>query len=160
MTKPVEPTEEQVVETAPEANYQDLYARALAEGENLRKRFEQEKAQFSKFALSGAVESLLPVVDNFYRATEHVPEEQKNSAWLTGIMHIQKQLLDTLSDWGVAEIPVKIGDQFDPSLHEAIGTVETDDVADDAIVSIQQRGYTLKDRIIRPAQVTTNLKNN
>jgi molecular chaperone GrpE len=150
-------TEETEEQTA-QPDYQDLYQRSLAEQENLKKRLEQEKRQFAQFALSGAVESLLPVVDNFYRATEHVPAENQNSAWLTGIMHIQKQLSDVLAEWGVVEINVKPGDAFNAEEHEAIGTVDTQEVPEDAVAAVNQRGYTLNGKVLRPAKVTTNTK--
>jgi molecular chaperone GrpE len=160
MKKEAEELVEEVV-SEPQAatpDYQELYLRSVAEQENLRKRLEQDKRQFTQFALSGAVESLLPVVDNFYRATEHVPEDQKTSGWITGILHIQKQLTDILGDWGVTEIPVKPGDAFSDSLHEAIGTTETTEVPEDAVAQVNQRGYKLHDKVIRPARVTTNTK--
>jgi molecular chaperone GrpE len=145
--------------TEKEPDYKELYQRSLAEQENQRKRLEQEKQQFAKFALLGAIENLLPIVDNFYRATEHVPAEQKDSPWLTGIMHIQKQLQNTLEAWGVEEIPTHLGDPLDPALHEAIGTVENSEIPEDHIVTVQNRGYRLNGRVIRPATVLTSKKN-
>lgn len=143
----------------PEApDYKDLYQRSLAEVENTRKRFEQEKQQISRYALGGAAESLLPVVDNFYRATEHVPAEQQGSPWLAGIFHIQKQLLDTLAEWGVREMAVAPGDSFNPAEHEAIGTVVQPDQPEDQIVTVSARGYFLHGRILRPARVITSKK--
>jgi molecular chaperone GrpE len=154
MKKDSAPTDEHVAQP----DYQDLYQRSVAEQENLKKRLEQEKRQFTQFALAGAVESLLPVVDNFYRATEHVPAENQNSAWLTGIMHIQKQLSDVLAEWGVEEIGVKPGDAFNPEEHEAIGTTEVSEVPEDAVAVVNQRGYKLNGKVLRPAKVTTNTK--
>ncbi len=139
-------------------NYQELYLRSVAEQENLRKRLEQEKRQFAQFALAGAVESLLPVVDNFYRATAHVPADQQNSSWLTGILHIQKQLTDILAEWGVEEIPVKAGDPFNAEVHEAIGTMESEELPEDTVAVVNQRGYKLQGKVIRPVIVTTNTK--
>jgi len=132
-----------------EAN--DDLRRALAELDNQRKRHHAEREQMAKFALAGFVEDLLPVIDNFYRATSHVPEEQKDSPWVTGIQYIQKNLLDVLETRGVTEIPAKPGDQFDPHLHEAIGT--RDEGEDDRILEVVNRGYKLQERVIRPSQV-------
>lgn len=139
-------------------NYQELYVRLLAEQENLRKRLETDKQQFAKFAQMGAAESLIPIVDNFYRATDHIPDAQKQEGWIVGIMHIQKQLLDCLESWGVTEIPAKPGDAFDAALHEAIGTAVDESVAEDHIISIQNRGYKLHGRVLRPVQVTTSIR--
>jgi len=152
-------SEEQLITEEPvvaEPDYKVLYQRLLADQENNRRRFEQDKQQYAKYALVGAAESLLPVVDNFYRATEHVPADQKDSAWLTGIMHIQKQLGAALEEWGVEEIPAKPGDAFDPQLHEAIGTVENAEIPEDHIATIQNRGYRLNGRVIRPVIVLTS----
>ena len=152
--------EPEITDAAPspveETSYLELYQRALAEQENLRKRMETEKRQFTKFALAGAAESLLPVVDNFYRATEHIPEDQAKSPWITGIMHIQKQLLDTLTEWGVQEIQVAPGAAFNPHQHEAIASETNPDLPDDSVIRVQQRGYMLHERVLRPAQVITN----
>ena len=139
------------LEEAPD--YEQLYQRTLADSENLRRRVEEEKKQFAKYAQGALVEDLLPVVDNFYRATEHVPDEQRKSAWLTGILHIQKQLLDVLMAAGISEIAVKKGDAFNSQLHEAIGTAVSTEVPEDHIIEVKNRGYMLHDRMLRPAQV-------
>lgn len=140
----------------PKTDYQALYQRALADQENARKRFDTEKQMSQKFALMGFILDLLPVIDNFYRATEHVPEDQKDSPWLTGIQYIQKQLLDLLAQYNVTEIETKPGDPFDSQKHEAIGTVVNDQFQDDQIVEVKNRGYLLHERVLRPAQVIVN----
>lgn len=152
-----DPQEDQKKPTEPD--YKGMYQRSLADLENNRKRYEQDKQQFAKYALTGATESILPVVDNFYRATDHIPAEQKDTPWTTGIMHIRKQLLDSLETWGVQEIPVKPGDPFDPSIHEAIGTLEETDIPEDHVATIQNRGYRLNGQVVRPAIVLIS-KNN
>ena len=159
MPKKIEP--EEVEQASPEIqvseiDYRELYQRLLADQENLRKRFDQDKQQFLKFAHESAVESLLPIVDNFYRATEHVPEENKDSSWLTGILYIQKQLVTVMEGWGVEEIAVKSGDLLDPAVHEAIGTTENTDIPEDHIVTVQNKGYTLNGKVVRPATVITS----
>jgi len=141
------------------AEYKEKLQRLFADTENNRKRAEVEKQQFQKFALEGFIEELLPVIDNFYRATEHVPEEQKNSPWVTGISYIQKNLLDVLEAHGVKEMQVNPGDRFNPSLHEAIGVESSEDLPDDHISKVQTRGYLLHERVLRPAQVIVNHQN-
>jgi molecular chaperone GrpE len=145
---------EQPVEEA--LDYHSLYQRSLADLENSRKRMEEEKRQFGKFALEGFIEELLPVIDNFYRATEHIPDEQKEAGWVTGILYIQKQLADTLAQRGVTEISAKVGDQFDPHRHEAIATENNPEIPDDHIIEIKNRGYMLHDRVLRPAHVVVS----
>lgn len=148
-----EPTEE-VISDSPD--YQSLWQRTLADQENLRKRFDQERLTQAKFALGGFIEELLPVVDNFYRATEHVPAEQQNNGWVTGILYIQKQLLDVLEKEGLKEIATKSGDHFDPHRHEAIGTAVHPDQPEETILEIKNKGYQLHDRVLRPVQVIVN----
>lgn len=150
----LEPEAEPILEVPSEEEneYQEKWQRALAETENLRKRHEQERVNWSKFALNDFLSELLPVLDNFDRATEHVPAELQNSPWVTGILYIQKNLLDTLARRGVEEIPVKVGDHLDPAKHEAIG-VEEKEGEEDQVTKVVNKGYMIHDRVLRPVQV-------
>ena len=141
-------------------DYKEKWQRALAELENFRKRAEQEKQAVKQFGLQGFIEDLLPVVDNFYRATEHVPEDQKDSPWIVGIQYIQKNLLDVLEQKGVVEIPTKIGDPFDAHKHEALSSSESAEYPEDSIIGVTNRGYLLNGRVLRPVQVTVSKKSN
>lgn len=134
-------------------DYQEKWQRALAELENTRKRGEQDRESFAKYALESFLLDLLPIVDNFDRATSHIPEEQKNSAWVTGIQFIQKNLLDVLEQQGVQEIETHPGDGFDPHLHEAIATEDREKVSEEQVMAVKNKGYRLHDRVLRPAQV-------
>lgn len=154
---PEETTAEPQVE---EVDYQDKYLRAAADLENIRKRMESDRVMIRQNATISAVEEFLPVVDNFSRATEHIPEEQLALPWVAGIMHIQRQLQDSLASLGVSEIPVKAGDPFDLSIHEAVSTVENSEMEPDSIVSILQVGYKLNSKVIRPARVTVSTQEN
>lgn len=137
-------------------DYQEKWKRALAELENTRKRGEQDRESFAKYALENFLGDLLPIVDNFDRASNHIPEEQKNSAWVSGIQFIQKNLLDVLEQQGVQEIEVRPGDRFDPHLHEAIATEDQEKVPEEQIIAVKNKGYRLHDRILRPAQVVVS----
>ncbi|MCC2631366.1 MAG: GrpE protein [Patescibacteria group bacterium] len=147
------PEETSVTDTQPEEDYKEKWQRALADMENLRKRTEQERVTFAKYSSESFIEELLPVVDNFYRATEHVPAEQQGSPWVTGIQYIQKNLLDVLEQRGVKEIAAKPGDAFNPSQHEALSSVEDSEQPEDTIVQVIGRGYLLHDKVLKPAQV-------
>lgn len=142
--------------------------RLQADFENYRKRMEAEKQNWAQDALCSFVCDLLPVLDNFSRAIEHVPENQRNESWVQGIFYIKKQLEDTLASAGVSRIECKVGDKFDPNVHEAVGvsadvtndTADTGDSADTAgnaqetkITKIELTGYKLGDKILRPAKV-------
>lgn len=157
---PEEGTEEEIQEEVQsEIDYQILWQRAMADLENTRRRYDQERLNISKYALTSFVEDLLPVVDNFYRATEHIPEDQRSSPWVTGIQYIQKQLIDALEARGVEEIQAKPGDMLDPHQHEAVETASEEGFEDDQIIEVKNRGYKMADRIIRPVQVKVNKHN-
>lgn len=147
------PQPEQPTETP---DYKELYQRSLADQENSRRRLDQDKQLFTRFALEGFMSDLLPVIDNFYRATEHIPLEQQQAGWVTGVLYIQKQLLDTLEKRGISEISAKVGDHFNPSEHEAIGITTDQSVGEDSITEIKNKGYKLHDRVLRPVQVIVN----
>jgi len=135
------------------AEYKEKWQRALADLENTRKRFEQDRLNLLKYSLEGFLEELIPVLDNFDRATSHVPAEQQGSPWVTGIQYIQKNLLDVMEGRGVNIIEAKQGDAFDAGKHEAIGTKEVQNIPEDKIAEVQNKGYMLHDRVLRPVQV-------
>jgi molecular chaperone GrpE len=107
------------------------------------------------------VKNFLPVLDNFNLALRSAPAEGVDSALRSGIELIRKQLEDVLSRLGVQVIPAQ-GQSFDPRVHEAIEMVESSDHADHEVIEELQRGYKLKDRLLRPAmvRVATNPKRN
>jgi molecular chaperone GrpE len=136
--------------------YLDNWKRAVADFENYKKRQAQSSLEFAKYANLDLIMQILPVIDNFQAATAHIPADQKDGSWVVGIMHIQKQLEKVLEDNGVSEIEVKEGDDFDPSLHEAMGDQETRDKKQETnnkIKKIVWKGYKIDDRVIRPARV-------
>ena len=127
----------------------DRLARLQAEFENARKRTAREQQDFRDHALTDAIKTLLPVVDSFDLALRNSNEK---SDLRSGIDLINKQLHDALAKLGLRQIPAK-GEPFDPRYHEAIEMVDTDEVADQHVIDELQRGYKLKDRLVRPAMV-------
>jgi molecular chaperone GrpE len=127
----------------------DRLARLQAEFENARKRTAREQQDFRDYALSDALKTLLPVVDSFDLALQNSSEK---SDLRNGIELINKQLHDALAKLGLRQIPAK-GELFDPRFHEAIEMVDTNEVADQVVVDELQRGYKVKDRLLRPAMV-------
>ena len=127
----------------------DRLARAQAEFENARRRAVKEQQDFRDFATADAIKALLPVIDSFERALQAKSEPED---FRSGVELIYKQLQDALAKLGVKAIPAK-GEQFDPHVHEAIEMVETADAADHEILEEWQRGYKLKERLLRPAMV-------
>lgn len=98
----------------------DGWQRCQADFDNYKKRSSESQKDLIKYATQNVVLQILPVIDNFHSSTDHIPEDQKENPWVTGIMYIQKQLENVLSENGVEEIAVKVGDNFDPIYHEAI----------------------------------------
>ena len=127
----------------------DRLARAQAEFENARRRASKEQQDFRDYATMDTVKSLLPVIDSFERALQVKSEP---GDFRSGVELIYKQLQDALAKLGVRAIPAK-GEPFDPHVHEAIEMVETSDAADHEVLEELQRGYKLKDRLLRPAMV-------
>lgn len=136
----------------------DRVARLQAEFENARKRAVREQQEFRDFATADAIKALLPAIDSFERALQSPASKQ--SEFRSGVELIYKQLQDALTKLGVRPVPAK-GVIFDPHVHEAIEMVETSEVPDHQVIEELQRGYTLKDRLLRPAmvKVAQNSKN-
>ena len=132
-----------------DALYERL-VRQQADFENQRKRIAKEQADYRDYALVDAIQQLLPIVDSFDRAIQHEGGEDED--FRAGVELINRQLHDALAKLGVRPIPAK-GEPFDPHLHQAVQMVDTDDVPDHHVVDELQRGYKLKDRLLRPAMV-------
>lgn len=127
----------------------DRLARAQAEFENARRRATKEQQEFRDYAAADAIKSLLPVLDSFERALR---VKSDPGDFRSGVELIYKQLQDALAKLGVHAIPAR-GEQFDPRVHEAIEMVETSDAPDHEVLDELQRGYKIKDRLLRPAMV-------
>ncbi len=124
-------------------------ARAQAEFENARRRAAREQQEFHDYALADAVRILLPIVDSFDRALASNAGAEEFRA---GMELIDRQVHDALRKLGVVEIE-SVGQPFDPNVHEAIEVVESTEVPDHHVLHELQRGYKLKDRLLRPAMV-------
>lgn len=128
----------------------DRVARVQAEFENVRKRNARAQQEFKEFALEDALKSLLPILDSFDRALQAPTGNLQE--FRSGVELIRKQLHDALSKLGLRRIPSR-GEPFDPHLHEAVEMSENA-VGDEAHVEEElQRGYKLRDRLLRPAMV-------
>ncbi len=134
----------------------DRHLRKLAEFENHKKRSEKERQEYFKIALAGFVHDFLPIMDNFGRALEHARPADLESDFGQGVVLIGKQISDLWKRYGL--IPIDTSGPFDPNLHEAVATEETDAVPPNTILEVLQRGYFLNDRLIRPAAVKVAVK--
>jgi len=140
---------EQLVAEAEEAS--NRYLRLAADFDNYKKRARQEQSDLIRSANADLIGKLLPVVDNFHRVLESIPESA-DEAWIKGVRLTLQQLEELLAAQGVLPIEA-VGQPFDPSLHEAIGHEESDEHPEDTVVSEIRRGYRLHDRVVRPALV-------
>jgi molecular chaperone GrpE len=125
--------------------------RVAADFDNFKKRSRQEQMDTIRFASSTLAERLLPVLDDAERTLEHVPEGV-DERWLKGLELTFRQLEEVLSSVGVERIHA-LGERFDPSQHEAIGSEESEDHEEDTVVRELRPGYRLHDRVLRPALV-------
>jgi len=130
----------------------DRLARLQAEFENYRKRNAREQMEFREYAVADAVKNFLPILDNFDLALRSQKTESADPALRSGIELIRKQMDDVLSRLGVQVVPAQ-GSTFDPRVHEAIEMVESAEHADHEVIDELQRGYKLKERLLRPAMV-------
>jgi molecular chaperone GrpE len=131
--------------------FRDLALRSEADLQNFRKRAAREKEDALKYANAGFLERLIPMLDNFEMGLTAARAE-KDSAILAGLEMVAKQFQDFLSDSGVQSIEAA-GQKFDPNLHEAIAQEESADVPEGHVVRQLRKGYKLKDRLLRPANV-------
>jgi molecular chaperone GrpE len=132
-----------------EANERHL--RLAADFENFKKRARQERIELLQYASATLAERILPVLDDFERVLAHAPEDVDEN-WLKGIEMTVAKLSETLSSVGVETIEAA-GVPFDPKLHEAIGTDESDEHPEDTVLNEVRRGYRMHDRVLRPALV-------
>jgi molecular chaperone GrpE len=127
----------------------DRLARLQAEFENARKRGERERVVFRDYAVGNVVEKFLPVLDHFELALK---SEGSAEQLRTGVELIVKQMEDVLRQLQVTAVPA-MGEDFDPRHHEALGSVERDDLPDQHVAEEIRRGYKLRERLLRPSLV-------
>ena len=137
-----------------EKNY-ELFLRAQAEIENMKKRFKKEREDLLKFSNESLIKQLLSVVDNLEKAISHSQEQSSLKALTEGVELTLQGLRDTLSKAGLSEVKTT-GETFDPNFHEAVSEQENNSVEPGIILHELQKGYTLNDRLIRPAMVVVS----
>ena len=125
------------------------WQRAQADFANYKRRSEQEKEELGKFANVVIMQSLLPVLDDLERAFIAIPPQLEKMSWLDGIKLIERKIWANLEAQGLTQIKA-LGEPFDPNYHEA---VRQDKGKEGIVIEEVQKGYTLHDRVIRPAMV-------
>lgn len=137
----------------------DRLLRALADGENTRRRAERDRQDASQYAMTRFARDMLTIADNFGRALAACPPQLREAAdpqvkaVIDGVEATERQLLSTLEQYGVKPIDTSDG-KFDPNLHQAIAEVPVTGKPAGAIVDVVQVGYRIGDRLLRPAMVT------
>lgn len=138
------------------------WKRTQADFENYKKMQSESQKDLLKYATQNIILQIIPVLDNFHMSTEHIPEDQEKNGWVTGIMYIQKQLENVLTENGVEEIAPKVGDNFDPVIHEAIADKECSDCKiekkfKNKIKKVAMKGYKIGER--RSSELLGSLRN-
>ncbi len=127
----------------------DQLMRTAAEFDNFKKRTEREKASIAEFAKAGLIKQLLPILDNIDRAAA---ADKASADYIKGIEMIVKQFETIVSTLNIEEI-AKVGDQFDPNIHEAVMHIEDETLGENVIADVLQKGYKFGDTVIRAAMV-------
>jgi molecular chaperone GrpE len=128
----------------------DLYLRALADFENYRRRVERERENTAKRDKRELLLVLLDLADNFERALAHINDSPESV--VAGLHNIQRQLASALKAQGVTPFD-SVGQSFDPGVHEAVGTVQSDEQEAGTVLDELSRGYHWGDEVLRPARV-------
>ena len=140
---------------AQEEGARERYLRQLAETDNFRKRMLKEQEEYKKKANERLVKELLPVLDNLQRALEAADQAGNvPGVFLDGIHMVEREFLRVLDEVGVRPVESEPGIDFDPTIHEALNQVETEEQEPGTVVRVLQRGYKYHDRLLRPALVS------
>jgi len=135
-------------------NY-EMFLRARADIQNVKKRQEKEKAGYISYATETVVIEILPAIDNLERAIEHASDGdgEKLASLIDGVKLTIEQMQKALAKFGVKEIDA-VGKTFDPALHHAISHEECDEAEPGTVIKEFQKGYLLKDKLLRPSIVS------
>ncbi|QJC30120.1 nucleotide exchange factor GrpE [Enterobacteriaceae endosymbiont of Plateumaris sericea] len=143
-----------------EYNLRDLKLRSQAEIENIRRRSQLDIEKIYKFSLEKFINELLPVIDSLEKAAEISSENTTiEKSIIEGIQLTLKSLLNTIKKFGI-NIINEINIPFNPSKHQAMSIIESNEIKDNYIIKVMQKGYTLNDRLLRPAMVIIAKKKN
>ncbi|GAB1468466.1 nucleotide exchange factor GrpE [Candidatus Cloacimonadota bacterium] len=138
-------------------DWKDKYMRNMAEFENFRKRSNQEKADWIRMATQKFAMEICDVADNFERALLQASEQELLNSFGKGVVLIEKQLRQALEKEGVKKIEA-LGEEFDPAYHDALAHIPSD-YEENTVAAIIQNGYTMNDKLLRPARVAVSSGN-
>lgn len=137
--------------------WKNSYTRKLAEFQNFTKRKENEVAEMRKYASEGIIVKLLDNIDNLERAVDASKESQNFDSLIEGVNMILNNLKNLLTEEDVEEIEAA-GKEYDPYEHKAMITENKEELDDNVVVQVFQKGYKMKGKVVRPAMVTVNKK--
>jgi molecular chaperone GrpE len=139
-------------------SFKDKYFRALAEMENFKKRMTEDLKRERKYAGMSLADKLIDSLEVFDQALNMQTEDKNLQNFLYGFKMIKDMMFNALKDEGVMIIESKVGDDFDPNIHEAMDKGFNPEFDENKIIKIVKKGYKYKDRVLRPTMVITNIK--
>lgn len=142
---------------AVKAEAQESHLRALAELENVKKRLQREKDEQVRYASENVLSDLLPTLDNLDLALQYGSQVEACKDMLMGVEMTRKLLLDAVKSHGLEPVGAK-GEAFDPEMHEAMGQEPSTEMPEGHVLNVLQKGYKLKERLLRPAKVMVSAK--
>ncbi|MBS4209057.1 nucleotide exchange factor GrpE [Bacillus sp. FJAT-50079] len=134
---------------------ENRYLRLYADFENFRRRTQLDREASEKYRAESLITDLLPHIDNFERAMQMEPEHEQAKALLAGVDMVYRGIIEALDKEGAKQIEA-VGNEFDPHLHQAVMQSEDEQYGSNIVVEEFQKGYQLKDRVIRPSMVKVN----
>ena len=142
------------------SDMRDKLLRTMADMENLRRRTEREKVDTSRYAISNFARDVLTIGDNLRRVIEHVPADEAANdpaleSFLEGVELTERELLKMMEKHGVTKLE-PLGERFDPNQQQAMYEVPTTDVPEGTVVQVMQAGFSIGDRVLRPALVAVS----
>jgi molecular chaperone GrpE len=135
--------------------FRNMLQRERADSLNSKRRVEEEKEEFQKRANTSLITRLLPILDDFQRALQHIPQDDPLSSWLAGVELVYRNLEVVLESLGVTHIEA-LDKTFDPQEHESVFYEVSKNNEEDKVLSVVREGYKLNGRVLRPAQVTVS----
>lgn len=128
------------------------YARLQADFDNYRRRTKEEQARLSKTVTASIIKKILPVLDNLDRALAHMSKDENAGPYLEGFQLMEKVFNKVMQEFGLVEIDAQ-GKPFDPYYHEALMEIQSDDVEEDTVAAVLQKGYMIGEEVLRPSKV-------
>ena len=146
------PTDGEAQSAGEIADLKDKLLRALAEGENMRRRAAKEREETAKYAIANFARDMLSIADNLRRALENVPADESARSFVQGVELTERELLAALERYGIKKLDPQ-GERYNHDLHEALFEVPTADAPPGTVMQVIQPGYMIHDRLLRPARV-------